>query len=247
MDRTGLQSGLHHGLLSGLNPLRKQSVSIPMEHLKLWLKVYAGITKDGSNYVSLWADQSGNGNDFSQNTGSAQGLWLPNQVNGKPALRLDGSNDKMDLASVLQLTQLSAFFVAKNTQANQYSQFIFGPKTTLNKGRLGYYGQYGIVFETSSAMIFNTTHYTLSTAAQYYTGEFVWDGGQLKTYMNGEFLGTDNVGGTFTLGDIGYDGTGGGGQWFTGDLGEIILYDAAKSDTDRVQVENYFKKEYIHY
>ena len=31
--------------------------------LTVWLKSDIGITKDGSNYVSQWNDQSGNGKD----------------------------------------------------------------------------------------------------------------------------------------------------------------------------------------
>ena len=34
-----------------------------LSNLLLWLKADAGVTYDGSNLVSVWADQSGNGND----------------------------------------------------------------------------------------------------------------------------------------------------------------------------------------
>jgi hypothetical protein len=48
-----------------------------LDSLVLWLKADAGVTKDGSNYVSSWADQSGNGNNATQATGQISSLRLP--------------------------------------------------------------------------------------------------------------------------------------------------------------------------
>ncbi len=42
----------------------------------LWLKADAGITMDGANRVSVWADQSGNSNDATQATGARQPLYV---------------------------------------------------------------------------------------------------------------------------------------------------------------------------
>ena len=70
---------------------------------QLWLKADAGITKDGSDYVSVWADQSGNGNDAVQATGASQPLWVDGQLNGEPVLRFDGSNDFMSFNEVANI------------------------------------------------------------------------------------------------------------------------------------------------
>lgn len=58
--------------------------------LLLWLRADLGITKDGSDKVSLWEDQSGNGWDAAQATAARQPLWVANVTNGQPALRFDG-------------------------------------------------------------------------------------------------------------------------------------------------------------
>ena len=57
-----------------------------------------GITKDGSNLVSNWADQSGNGDDIAEATNKP--LYVANLVNGQPAIRFDGSNDVLSNSSV---------------------------------------------------------------------------------------------------------------------------------------------------
>jgi hypothetical protein len=46
-----------------------------------------GVTKDGSDYVSLWADQSLAGNDLVNSTGGEQPLWSSNGIT------FDGTND----------------------------------------------------------------------------------------------------------------------------------------------------------
>lgn len=63
--------------------------SIPQrgENLRLWLRSDAGVVKDGSGKVSSWEDQSGNFNDAVQATAASQPLYVPDQFNGKAALR----------------------------------------------------------------------------------------------------------------------------------------------------------------
>lgn len=66
----------------------------------LWLKADAGVTLNGST-VSQWDDQSGNGNHAVQATASYQPTFVANQLNGKPVLRFDGSNDFMEFTAGL--------------------------------------------------------------------------------------------------------------------------------------------------
>lgn len=59
-------------------------------NLRFRYRADLGVTKDGSNLVSQWDDQSGNDDDLT--TGVAP-LWVDDLVNGYPAIRFDGSND----------------------------------------------------------------------------------------------------------------------------------------------------------
>ncbi|GAH78594.1 unnamed protein product, partial [marine sediment metagenome] len=60
----------------------------------LWVRANdLGLSDDGQ--VSTWADTSGNNNDLSQSTTGFRPLFKTNQVNGFPAIRLDGTDDLM--------------------------------------------------------------------------------------------------------------------------------------------------------
>lgn len=54
----------------------------------------------GTGYVAAWADRSGNGNDAVQETEADQPVYLPGAINGKPAVKGDGSSDYLSADSV---------------------------------------------------------------------------------------------------------------------------------------------------
>ncbi len=78
---------------------------------KLWLDSGAGVTKDGSDLVSLWADQSGNSNNAAQATGTNQPLWVNSVLNSKPVMRFDGVDNFLRIAN--SVTVGTAFVVSK--------------------------------------------------------------------------------------------------------------------------------------
>ncbi len=61
--------------------------------LILWLNPSLGTTVDGSNNLTAWADQSGNGNNAST-TGGSEPLLVSNVHNGFPVVRFDSGNSE---------------------------------------------------------------------------------------------------------------------------------------------------------
>jgi hypothetical protein len=68
--------------------------------LSLWLKADAGVTADGSGFVSQWNDQSGSGNHAVQTQAVNQPLLVAGAMNGKPVLRFDGSGANLNYLEV---------------------------------------------------------------------------------------------------------------------------------------------------
>ena len=102
--------------------------------LTLWVRADAGVTAGAEGVVSAWADQSGNGNDFRQADPNLQPRRVAEAVNGLPALRFDGVDDALTLATApLPLAGKSVFAVIKWDHQRPYS-FAIG----LDAGTDGY-------------------------------------------------------------------------------------------------------------
>jgi hypothetical protein len=115
------------GVAAAFNP---QSIS----GLFVWLKGDVGVTADGSNFVSAWADQSGSGNNFTQATGGLKPLLTANAQNSKPAIVFDGINDYM-LTGSITFGEWSMFAVcSKNWGTATYSG-LWRHGFTTNAGR----------------------------------------------------------------------------------------------------------------
>lgn len=83
-----------------------------------WWKADAGVTFDGSNRVSSWADQSGNGHDATQSTSGLKPLYVATCQNGRPCIRFDPTRKDALTVSVTQQKLEHIFIVAKhNSQA----------------------------------------------------------------------------------------------------------------------------------
>lgn len=116
-----------------------------LPNLKLWLRAtdLNTITKDGSNFVSQWQDQSGNGNHF-VSSGSSTPLYEASAINGLGGITFDGNDDYMATSSggVLINTALPAtiIMVFRNNgfPINQYPRFIMWKTEDSRGGSVGF-------------------------------------------------------------------------------------------------------------
>jgi len=83
----------------------------------------------GDVWVSVWYDQSSNGNDATQSTPSYQPKIVSSGLiiaeNGKPAIQTDGSDDTLALASTISFTDLTWFTVTKKDDIYYSNSIIF--------------------------------------------------------------------------------------------------------------------------
>lgn len=101
--------------------------------IKLWLRSDLGITKDGSDFVSSWADQSVNGNDVVQANPALQPTWVLSdaKIKNLPIVRFDGISTYLQRA-VFTLVQPFTVYLVLIHDATAAQMRIFdgdGPGT----------------------------------------------------------------------------------------------------------------------
>ncbi len=104
---------------------------IPREQLVLWLKADAGVSVSG-DLVSMWQDQSGNGNDaFTE--GGYEPKLITNAVNGRPALRFNGEQKtyvvvphKKELDAGESMTLFVVYRYANGVRLMQKRSYVVG-------------------------------------------------------------------------------------------------------------------------
>lgn len=167
--------------------------SVPQRsaNLMMWLRSDVGVTTS-SGAVTNWADQSGNGYNATQSSGSARPTLTTNAVNGLPAITFNGSSHFLTLpAGFSNLSQGISFYIVykPGTTANypidignggaSNDQSIYGSANFI------YYYSYG----TSYALVTsNSSGYTPNV---YQVLEVVHNGTNNATiYKNGTQTGT---------------------------------------------------------
>jgi hypothetical protein len=230
-----------------------QPIPLPsLTRLKLWLRADAGVTTNLTGAVIGWSDQSGNFNNAQQPDEAAAPLWVAEAVNSKPALRFDGNNDYLSIASSASVAitgDIATFFVVK---FDDFATFrAVWAKTENNLPRpTDFYTlpTSGIprVFRGGAGGIGSVDAANPLPAGEYVIVGFDMEGTTLRHYLNGQENGNGEI--TATPGDAGTPlliGTRADSVTrMKGDIAEIILYDLALSGTDRDAVFSYLANKY---
>jgi len=182
---------------------------------------------NGSNLtVKKWYDQSGNGNDVTQSTNSAQPLLYNTSglipLDGRPALRFVG-NDALPFDSTgLDIGNMSSFAVFKlsNTTGIQRAIQLSGSPNrwyapVIAGGNFQY--SYAAANITPAANTNNNLHTLIAGATQ----------GDAEAFLNGTSAGTTTLSsGISASGTIG----GSGSDYLNGFIQEVVVYSSDQSE-----------------
>jgi hypothetical protein len=219
----------------------------------LWLDASdpSTITTSGSS-VSQWNDKSGNARNVTQATAASQPTLLTSAQNGLNTIQFDGSNDWLARAATGFPTTGSRhmFAAVKYTgSASGYQHIaIWGNSTdTLNSSwglvtsriSTSYYGRVHIWANPSNSPL---TTQTLATNT-WHEINASYNGASTTIYANGTQGETKSVTLTtlvnqnFVVGARTFSPA----EYWTGEIGEIILYDYVLSTQQRQDIESYLK------
>jgi len=227
----------------------------PPAGLQIWLRADAGVKLNGTS-VAAWGDLSAAGNAAAQDKAGSQPSFVPNALSGRPALRFDGSDDSLVLPDGFSdfRAGLTAFVVARPTPGRAWARFIdldvgpacdnivFGQKDAPDK--LGFWvynnSQTKGKVEAPGAVLANEVQSFCALLAPT---------GRVTLYRNGAAVATGDTSTpkstTRKPNTIGKSNSGGGDPLFKGDLFEILLYNRALSEVERVYVESYLNAKYF--
>jgi hypothetical protein len=246
---------------------------VPTAGLQLWLKADEGVTLNGST-VSIWIDQSGNGNDAVQSNSDRQPMFVDNELNNKPVLHFDGVNDRLALIGSTTMSQISLFLVFKidsglvgneGTDPLPYFPIVLGNPNLAGEA----YGLSMRNFFSGNSPNFidpwvdaeswvhaeapNIAAYDQWKVLSVVTNQTVWNTTLRSNGVDAVITpqGTSNNPLSVPLGTPdGISGIGGadnvpaGHMIFKGDIAEVVVYDSVLSDSERVAVENYLSDKY---
>ena len=220
----------------------------------LWLKADAGVSKDSSNLVSAWADQSGLNNTALQSDTSLQPTWVDAVINNLPVIRFNGAIDtRLQSSFDPGTTGMTVFYVAKTGDSLDLYPSLLGSGVNATPGirwafglgsdmqyqqGYGWAGSNGMLGLGSDASLAPDTVYTMS----YRTDKSQWTVTKNGVLAN-TVADTSFPTGTYQL-TIGAEDNSVGRWPFTGDLAEVLVYNTALSDNDCQQVEAYLQTKY---
>jgi hypothetical protein len=216
------------------------NTSIPTSGLRVWLEANIGVTSS-NNYVSTWADQSGNGYNATQTSSSYQPTVIANTLNGLPIIQFTASVDQwLNLANFMSgATAGEVFVVLKATSATPSA-----PRGLWRLGASG--GEYpntdGNVYECFGSTAQTNVGRPASGVGQFSLYNVSAQSGQFVARIDGVTLfssATNTV--TFSGSPaVGNNGTYG----FDGQIAEVIIYNRVVTAAERLTVGQYLQGKY---
>ena len=223
-------------LLPVYSPTYDSEVPFPsISGLRVHLRADLGITKDGSDLVATWADQSGNGLDFTQATAANKPLWLATSGTGQPTVRFDGSNDNLSTGIITSQAGPHYFFVVFKQLSWVDNQYIYVNNST------------GVALEqnTTSAQVsqYNGTNPLAADLTNYWLHRNFLNGAASSAALNDA---SPNVVTALTQActSMSLGGSADGTSSANVEIAEFVWYDAEVTGTDLSNMLAYFSSRY---
>ena len=219
--------------------------------LKLQLAADLGVTTDGTGAVTSWIDQSGTGNNAAPTNSTTSPLLVTNVINGKPVLRFSGANQSLEVPpdnTGFTAGDLSTFALVK---FSNYSTYRTIWTKTMNNIAAPIDWYFTASSGAANLLRGNGTAYGSFAGTAPAAGLFTTVGAKVSGTAVSHYIGYNNTANgtiTATPADAGmplrigrrFDGA----VQMMGDIAEILIYDHAVSDAERLQIVNYLNNKW---
>jgi len=198
-----------------------------------------------SDYVSLWKDKSGNGNNATQATDSLRPYLVTSSQNSRNVIRFpyaawNAATGPYMNATIGSLSAYSVFIVCKFRTSEFYSMVLTGGSSQFevrNYSTTGY-----IEWNVAGSYFLRDT---VSNVGNYILIELTRSGSDYTIYKNGISVATSNNASNLNIGSTIYiSSRSGNSYYFDGDMAEMIIYNSAITTAQRQQVEQYLNQKW---
>lgn len=203
--------------------------------------------------VSSWANSAAGGAAAVQATGANQPTLQTGEINGRPIVRFDGTNDHLVSTASASLAATTLVAVVKPVDVvNTHTVRGAGDGTSgSGSGALQYRisgGRQSLVRQ-ATAEVGTTSNTTLSTTSFSIITATFTNATSYAFYLNGTADGGGSHAETLAPGagtTIGFNRDTGdtGGEYLGGDLAELIIYSSVLSTENRSRVHSYLSDKY---
>ena len=259
-------------LLTGAGPSAGRGLGVYGSYL--WLKGDGITGLSDGDAVATWPDSSGNSRHFTQATAGLRPTWQTNEANGRPVVRFDGADDwltnttKADWRFLHNGSDWTLFVVFKTTAANpDRTCGILGNNGAASAriGRHLYYDDRSGLGQNNRLHVLMTKGVGVSPILDYATNDDAFPaqtwalissrfesgvgGDDHVIYVNGVAKASAEpanlpYSALDATHDIQLGANGNAAGLAEGDIAELLLYDSALSNADRIQVEQYLAWRY---
>lgn len=209
---------------------------------RLWLKADSLALSDGTA-VTTWTDSSGAGNDVTQSVAGSKPTYKAGIQNGQPVVRFDGSADhliKASGAATMLALPITIAVAAKRDTTDAFQKSYVGSVAGV-EGQLQIQGVAGV---NTIRSYYGTVLADGIPGTSWHVVVFTADAaGSANIYLNGAAPSSGATGTTIAAGDFGVATTA-AGQFWDGDIAELLIYDTVLSTGNRDSVESYLGSKY---
>ena len=189
------------------------------------------VTSD-ADVVKNWNDKSGKANHVTEAT--TPPLYKTGIQNGKPVIRFDGTDDTISSAAIsFDTSRLSIFFVLRAATGQAEATGIISSPAAV--------ASWQISMDTSGTPV-ESRDDERSMGAPEPLGALhalIYNGTNSAGYKNGSLIEDAATSEGFDVDEIHLATNRGFNAFLAGDFAELLIYDSALSDSDRVLVETY--------
>jgi autotransporter-associated beta strand protein len=178
--------------------------------------------------VTAWADSSTNGVNFAQGTSANQPVYVNNVINGLPAVRFNGTSQKLVASKV---ANAQTVFIVNRSRSTANLDGIWGWNAN----------DKGIRVANSTSWQFPGDGNDFANGGQMYINGTAGNAFAASTpHLLTAVSATQRTGWTHSIGQYFTSG-----RWFNGDIGELLVYNSALGTVDRQSVEAYLKSKWF--